>query len=231
MPLKRWRYLAVFGPELMLCTGDARVAGIPQRWWAVALPDGRLFERTSARRLRPPFDLHFDFDEARPIEVVSEHGGRRIWTRKRAGVPVRGSVRVAGSEWQLEGPLGFLDESAGHHARHTTWRWSAGIGRARGGQAVAWNLVEGLHDSPRGSERAVWVDGEPHEVGPQRFAADLSRVGDLRFEEWCAREDHTNRLLVRSDYRQPFGSFSGALPGGLELESGYGVMEWHDAWW
>jgi hypothetical protein len=36
---------------------------------------------------------------------------------------------------------------------------------------------------------------------------------------------------MRSDYRQPFGSFSGELPGGLELESGYGVMEWHDVRW
>src|SRR5215210_9225334 len=43
-PLKRWRYLGVYRPDLMLCVGDARVVGIPQRWWAVALPDGSLFE-------------------------------------------------------------------------------------------------------------------------------------------------------------------------------------------
>jgi hypothetical protein len=36
---------------------------------------------------------------------------------------------------------------------------------------------------------------------------------------------------VRSDYRQPFGSFRGVLPGGVELEQGYGVMEWHDVRW
>ena len=52
-PLKRWRYVAVYAPELMLCVGDARIAGVPQRWWAVALPDGRLFEgRRSRRRSR-----------------------------------------------------------------------------------------------------------------------------------------------------------------------------------
>jgi hypothetical protein len=77
----------------------------------------------------------------------------------------------------------------------------------------------------------VWVDGEPHEVEPLAFAEDLSEVGGLRFTEWSAREDHTNRLVMRSDYRQPFGSFEGELPGGLELESGYGVMEWHDVRW
>jgi hypothetical protein len=146
-------------------------------------------------------------------------------------VHVRGRVVAGGREWQIDGPLGFVDESAGYHARHTRWLWSAGIGRARGGEAVAWNLVEGVHDAPEASERTVWVDGEPREVGAQPFAADLSGVGGLRFEEWCTREDHTRRGPFRSHYRQPFGAFSGVLPGDVELESGYGVMEWHDVRW
>ena len=40
-----------------------------------------------------------------------------------------------------------------------------------------------------------------------------------------------NLVLVRSRYRQPFGTFSGTLPGGIALGQGYGVMEDHDAWW
>jgi hypothetical protein len=226
-PLKRWRYVGVYGPELMLCIGDARIAGIPQRWWAVALPDGRLFEGGDLGAGVIDIALR----EGPGVEVLSPHGRSWIWTRKQAGVPVSGTVRVGGREHRVDGPLGFVDESAGYHARRTTWRWSAGIGRARDGRAVAWNLVEGVHDARTASERTVWVEGEPHEVEPQAFAADLSAVGDLRFSEWCAREDHTNRVVMRSDYRQPFGSFSGSLPGGLELESGYGVMEWHDVRW
>jgi Protein of unknown function (DUF2804) len=224
-PLKRWRYVAVYAPELMLCVGDARIAGVAQRWWAVALPDGQLFE--GARDA--PIEL--SLDEGPGVEVVSPHGRSYIWTRKQAGIRVAATVRVGGRELRVDGPFGFVDESAGYHARHTRWRWSAGIGVARDGRRVAWNLVEGVHDAPRASERTVWVDGAPHEVEPVEFAADLSAVGGLRFTEWSAREDHTNRLVMRSDYRQPFGSFSGALPGGLELESGYGVMEWHDVRW
>ena len=224
-PLKRWRYVAVYAPELMLCVGDARIAGVAQRWWAVALPDGRLFE--GARDA--PIELRLD--EGPGVEVVSPHGRSYIWTRKQAGIPVSASVRLPHANYNIEGEFGFVDESAGYHARHTRWRWSAGIGRSRDGRAVAWNLVEGVHDSPRASERTVWVDGESHEVEPLAFAEDLSTVGGLRFTEWAAREDHTNRLVMRSDYRQPFGSFAGELPGGLELESGYGVMEWHDVRW
>jgi hypothetical protein len=37
-------------------------------------------------------------------------------------------------------------------------------------------------------------------------------------------------MLIRSRYRQPFGSFSGSLDG-IELESGLGVMEFHEARW
>jgi hypothetical protein len=226
-PLKRWRYLAVYGPELMLCVGDARIAGVPQRWWAVALPDGRLFE---GGRVRPDV-IDVSFGEGPGVEVVSPHGRSYIWTRKQAGVAVSGRVRVAGREFHIAGPLGFIDDSAGYHARRTAWRWSAGIGRASDGRAVAWNFVDGVHDAARASERTVWVDGEPREVEPQAFAADLSAVGGLRFSEWSAREEHRNLLVLHSRYRQPFGSFSGVLPGGLELESGYGVMEWHDVRW
>ena len=48
------------------------------------------------------------------------------------------------------------------------------------------------------------------------------------------RERHENLLLVRSDYRQPFGTFAGALPspgGPLALAEGWGVMERHSARW
>jgi hypothetical protein len=242
-PLKRWRYVGVYRPDVMLCVGEARVGGLPQRWWAVALPDGRLLERTSSRRIglrltpgrvrvaRRDLSVELELDEADGVEVVSEHGRGYIWTRKQAGIVVRGRVVALGETWALDGRHGFIDDSAGYHARHTRWRWSAGLGRATSGERVAWNLVDGVHDGSEGSERTVWVEGHPHEVAPQPFAADLSRVGGLRFTPWCEREDHTNRLLFRSDYRQPFGAFAGELPGGLELESGHGVMEWHDVRW
>ena len=234
--LKRWRYVGVFRRDVMLCVGDARVAGVPQRWWAVALPDGALFEgrrgvAVDPQRARVRGVLDLELSRPAGVEVVSPHGRSYVWTRKRAPVHIRGSVSAGGRTFELDGDDGFVDESAGYHARHTAWRWSAGIGRAEDGRAVAWNLVDGVHDAPEQSERTLWVDGEAREVAPQEFAADLSRVGELDFREWSARESHVNLLLLRNRYRQPFGEFSGRLPGGLLLAEGFGVMEEHDVLW
>lgn len=235
-PLKRWRYLGVYTPDVMLCMGAARVAGVPQRWWAVALPDGTLVEGTRGVELAPGRArvrgvLELALAEPEGVEVVSPHGRSYIWTRKHAPVHVRGHVSAAGQSWELDGDHGFVDESAGYHARHTAWRWSAGVGRADDGRRVAWNLVDGVHDAPSSSERTVWVDGEPREVAPQEFAADLSLVGGLRFREWSARHSRLNLIVMRNSYRQPFGEFSGELPCGLVLAEGYGVMEEHDVRW
>ena len=235
-PLKRWRYLGVYRPGLMLCVGNARVAGVPQRWWAVTLPDGTLLQggrgvEMSQRRVVVRGVLELQLDAGEGVEIVSPHGRSYIWTRKHAAVHVSGRVTVRGRSFEIDGDEGFLDESAGYHARHTAWRWSAGLGRTDDGRRVAWNLVDGVHDAPSSSERTVWVDGQPHEVPHQEFAEDLGSVGALRFREWSARESRMNLVLMRNSYRQPFGEFSGELPCGLRLAEGYGVMEVHDVRW
>lgn len=242
-PLKRWLYVGVYTAELMLCMGEARVGPIPQRWWAVAMPDGTLRERTTISRAGVEIDrtgvrvrsrgieVELTLGEREPVEVVSPAGGSYIWTRKQAAVPCVGTVSIDGRAFRIDGDCALVDESAGYHDRHTRWRWSAGVGRSEDGRRVGWNLVDGIHDAPQRSERTVWVDGEPREVGQVGFAPDLSAVAGLRFTEWSAREDNTNLLWLRSVYRQPFGAFAGELPGGLALAEGYGVMESHDVRW
>ena len=86
------------------------------------------------------------------------------------------------------------------------------------------------------SERTLWIEGEPQEVGTVQFASDLSSVefsggGWLVFHEEAARERRENLLLLRSAYRQPFGTYSGSLPDRITLREAYGVMEHHEAVW
>jgi hypothetical protein len=248
-PLKRWRYVGLYGPDMMLCIGAARVGIASLNFWAVIEPDGRLLERTtlssggvqvgdrrvSVKAKGAAIELELsEIPDSEPVEVVSPAGSHYIWTRKHL-MHARGFVDAGGQRREIDQEA-FIDDSAGYHERHTKWQWPAGIGAAATGERVAWNLVAGVHDAATGSERTVWVDGRAREAAPVGFGADLESIGcedgsRLDFSEWGARTDDTNLLLFRSRYRQPFGTFSGVLPGGVELAEGYGVMEDHDVFW
>ena len=82
----------------------------------------------------------------------------------------------------------------------------------------------------------MWVAGEPHEAAAVTFAPDLTRIAaadgsQLRFTPEAERSRTENLLVVRSEYRAPFGTFAGTLPGGIELAHGLGVVEHHRARW
>jgi hypothetical protein len=243
-PLKTWRYVGVFGPELMVCVGLVRVGRARQSFWAVwDRETGRLWERTAlggggvtlapgrvaVRGRRVAIDIRLD--EAAGVETVCPSGPAYAWTRKQAGIRARGTVALPGGEIRFVRARAVIDDTAAYYARHTRWRWSAGVGVGDHGSELAWNLVEGVNDPAVGSERTVWVDGRPVEVAPVRFDADLGGVGELRFAAEAERARDENLLVLRSRYRQPFGTFSGALPDGSALVDGWGVMEDHEVWW
>lgn len=249
-PLKRWRYVAVFGEQLMLCVGSARVGPLRSSWWAVwDRGRGELAEATGLGRGGVRFGpggavavrdrgvrIEATVDEGAAVETLNAHGGQYVWTRKQAARPARARVTRGGRTVAVEG-LAVVDDTAGYHARVTEWLWCAGVGRAEDGAPVGWNLVSGVNDGPAASERSVWHADAAHEVGPVAIAPDLTAVafaegGGLRFAAEAVRERREDFLrLVRSDYRQPFGTFSGRLPGIGALAEGYGVMEHHIARW
>ena len=231
-PLKRWRWVGAFGPDGMACAARASIGGLPVSWWA-AWDGERLHERMHRRagpvRMAPGHvrcaGLELAFEEGEGVEVVSPHGAQHIWTRKQAGMPMRGTLLGRPFEGR-----GFVDDTAGYHARETAWFWSAGVGVAESGAPVAWNLVDGVHDGLQASERTVWVDGTPHAVDPLPFAHDLSAVGDLRCAPVAVRSHRERLLLLSSEYEMPFGRFSGSLPHAGPLH-GWGVTERHRVRW
>jgi hypothetical protein len=201
--------------------------------WRVGIgsgPGAVLLERGRVRVADGAVELELELEETAGVETVCSSGSSYAWTRKQGGVRAHGTVSIGGARRDLDARA-VIDDTAAYYERHTSWRWSAGVGLARDGRELAWNLVEGVNDPPRASERTVWIDGEPTEVAPTRFEADLSCVGALRFAAEATREQRQNLLLLRSSYRQPFGTFAGELMPGVELAEGYGVMEEHDVWW
>jgi hypothetical protein len=252
-PLKRWRYVGIFSEELSACAAIVQIGPARQSFWALHdRGDGSVRERTrmlpcrgelelarAPGRLRIS-DLGVELDllleEEAGIEALCANGRAAVWTRKQAGIAAHGTLSLDGGPARAIGARAVIDDTAGHHARETEWRWSAGVGEGPAGEALAWNLVSGVNDSPTGSERAVWVEGRPHEVAAVSFAEDLSSIACedgslLSFTAEAERSRSDNLLIVRSDYRAPFGTFSGTLPGGVELARGHGVMEHHRARW
>jgi hypothetical protein len=242
-PLKAWRYVGVFGPDLMLCVGAVRVGRARQAFWAVwDRRHRRLYERTvrgrgrvrltrgAARVLERDVQIDLSWEETRGVEAICPTGRSYAWTCKQGGVRARGTVVLDGEPRGLDAPA-VIDDTGAYYERHTRWRWSAGVGLTEDGRPAAWNLVAGVNDPQVNSERTVWIDGAASEPPPSRFADDLSAVDDLRFTGEARRERRENLLLVRSAYTQPFGTFAGELAPGVALAQGYGVMEDHDVWW
>ncbi len=242
-PLKAWRYVGFFSPQASICAARVRIGPLHDAFWAVwdraagelrsgaGLRAGRVGMSTGAVSVRRDgVRVEIELTEEPGVETICASGAAYGWTRKQGGIPALARLVLGGRRLELVG-LAVVDDTAAYYERHTRWEWSAGAGRTPDGRALAWNLVAGVNDPRAASERTVWVDGIPQEAPPCTFAADLSAVGELRFQPEAELARRTNLGLVRSDYRQPIGSFSGHLPGGHELAEGYGVMERHDAWW
>ncbi|MGH2912908.1 MAG: DUF2804 domain-containing protein [Solirubrobacteraceae bacterium] len=250
-PLKRWRYVGVFGEQFMICAATVQVGPARQTFWAVFERSSRaITERTRMVPRRGALDLtpgrlqvrddavllDLSLDEDNGIEARCAHGGEQVWTRKQAGVRAHGTLILGARPPIAIDALAVIDDTAGYHARVTEWWWAAGVGSAPDGTPLAFNLVQGVNDPPSGSERAVWVAGIPHEAPAVHFSSDLSTISsndgsELRFTAESERSRHDNLLLVSSDYRAPFGSFSGTLPGGIPLAHALGVVEHHRARW
>ncbi|HEV2981773.1 MAG TPA: DUF2804 family protein [Solirubrobacteraceae bacterium] len=254
--LKRWRYVAVFCEQLMACAARVHVGPATQSFWALYMRErAELRERThnfyGRTRVSLPAGgvrvadagvlLELELDEGSPVAAHCVNDGGDVWTRKQAGVRASGNLVLGSAAPQRVSAMAVIDDTAGYHPRHTEWWWSAGVGSARSGEALAWNLVSGVNDPASRSERAVWTGSETYECAPVAFSADLSRIdgadgAQLRFSAEAERSRADNLLLVASEYRAPFGTFSGALPGGagrapLQLASGLGVVEHHRARW
>jgi hypothetical protein len=246
--LKRWRYVGLYARELSLCVGAVRVGPFRQSFWAVwDRAAGKLHERTVFRTgsvqlsrgvvavRERNVDIALRLEEGPGVEVVTPYGRGYVWTRKQGGLAACGTVVVDGSRRDVDGPA-VVDDWAGYPPRHTSWLWSAGLGRDVAGRRIAWNLVTGVNDGDRDSERTIWIDSLPREVEPVSFAPDLSAIvfadgAELRFASEAVRRREDHLLFLRSSYEQPFGAFSGSLCGGVRLREGYGVMERHVAVW
>jgi hypothetical protein len=182
-----------------------------------------------------------------PLTQETARKNRKVaYTHKDAAMPAELSLTWGGTALPSTG-LATLDWTCAVALRHTSWNWASLAHRLPDGRRVGLNLSAKVYldDAGRQLENAVWLDGRLHLLGnvsfalPREPAVEPWRIHgddlDLRFVPLGARHEHVHLGLVRSDFVQPFGRFSGWLqvPGGdrLTLDQSFGVVEDHDALW
>jgi hypothetical protein len=164
-------------------------------------------------------------------------------TEKRSLLAVKGELTVRGRRRSLDGALGGYDYTHGILARRTIWRWAYALGRAKTGERVAFNLVQGFVGEP---ECTAWVDGDVFPLREGRFAFDRAeplsdwRVStadgavDLRFKPGGMHSERKNFGVIASNFVQPVGAYSGVVRAGgreLELDGALGVTEDQEVLW
>jgi hypothetical protein len=121
--------------------------------------------------------------------------------------------------------------------RHTRWRWAFATGRARDGEPLAFNVVQGFVGE---AECALFTQGDVQPLAEPKFSFDRDRPSDpwslkgegidLRFEVGAVHAQNTNLVVVRSRFLQPVGTFYGTI-GGRNVDGMPGVVEDQDVVW
>lgn len=180
-----------------------------------------------------------------PLSAIAEpRPGAIAATQKRALLPVTGTLRAAGRTFDLDRAEAGIDYSHGYPPRHTVWNWCFALGRARSGERVALNLVQGFVGE---AECVAWVGDVLYPLPEGRFTHDPEhplapwrvRTGDdaanLEFAPQAMHREDRRLGVISSRFAQVAGHFHGtlALPGRppLELDGVPGVVEDQDMLW
>lgn len=185
---------------------------------------------------------NFDAKNAPPclLAVGPIEGGNVHATVKSAGMPLTGSVKVAGREFDLAGGVASFDHSNGFLARETAWRWASAHSLELG-----FNLQSGYFGN---NENALWLDGQLISLGTAHFDFDAKNILqawhiytddgllDLQFQPEGCRRENKNLLIAASRYAQPIGTFSGWVKASADaaprrIERLAGVTEDHFSRW
>ncbi len=169
-----------------------------------------------------------EFDESgfTPMSLCTRSGRNGwVYAHKVAALPARGHIECQGRLYDLEDCRAFAhhDFSAGYMRRETFWNWACFSGESTDGQAVGLNVSCGVNETSY-SENCLWVDGRPQPLGLCQFRYDWDAPAgsdwhvtnadgslDLVFSPEGQHAERLNLGLIRSDFKQIFGQFSGRI--------------------
>ncbi|WP_442802104.1 MULTISPECIES: DUF2804 domain-containing protein [unclassified Shewanella] len=174
------------------------------------------------------------------------------YTQKHNGLKPQGQLTINDEPQPLNQVLGSYDFSAGYMRRETSWRWACINAHSDKG-VIGLNLAAGVNETGC-NENVFWVNGERHLLGSvhfdfARFRGDKqgSKQGELwriysdngqielSFKSQNCRQEKLNLLLLKSNFRQYIGYYSGYIidNSGTKhtLDKVLGLTEDHFARW
>lgn len=173
------------------------------------------------------------------------------FTHKSAGLHVEGSVRLGNDHWDLAtaNTAAVVDYTIGYHARETSWNWASFAGQTHDGTRIGLNLANPTHQ-----ENACWINDVQYRIGTVRFQytdsispwhiesnestqstdEGLATV-NLTFQPKHCRYQDINFVVLKSQFQQPCGVFSGTITTSdgtvIDFNDIPGVVEEHSARW
>ncbi|MEZ9011175.1 DUF2804 domain-containing protein [Vibrio splendidus] len=167
------------------------------------------------------------------------------YTQKHNALRISGDIQIKGEPLVLEQARAGYDFSAGYMRRETSWRW-ASINTQSNGTDIGLNLAAGVNETG-GCENVLWVNGTRHLLNPVQFTFSrqdtnlpwqiTSQDGriNLTFTPLNNRSEKLNLWLLKSNFRQFIGHFSGSIEdnNGVthQLDGVLGLTEDHFARW
>ncbi|MBV7315914.1 DUF2804 domain-containing protein [Shewanella sp. NIFS-20-20] len=167
------------------------------------------------------------------------------YTQKHNALAVKGRLEINGTSVSLIDAIGGYDFSAGYMRRDTSWRW-ASMNALTDVGTIGFNLAAGVNETGL-TENVFWCNGERHLLGPVHFEFNRKAPSDpwlitsvdgrvnLRFSGLNHRSEKRDLWLLRSNFRQNIGRFSGDIidnNGRLhQFSEVFGLSEDHYARW
>ena len=187
-----------------------------------------------------------DIDSVQPLVVVSPVDENRPLYTHKVACPVEGMVMIGDEKIRLdpEKDIGLMDVQKTFYPYHTFWKWATFGGYDARGRLIALNACQNfISDDEKYNENCTWVDGKITLLTAARFEFDEKALMEpwsvettdggleVTFRPAGERRGRTNLGVVMSDFHQPFGEFTGKMPGrGQEeivVDGAFGLCEHH----
>lgn len=201
------------------------------------------------RRGQPPVQadlkLFCPLDQITPLVAVLPVAKNRPFYTHKAPCPVEGAVRIGSETIRLDPDrhTALLDVQKTFYPYRTFWNWATFAGFDSDGRRVALNLCSNIvRAGDAHNENCAWVEGKIRRLGQARFDFDPKHLRpwrlttldgtDLTFHPLGEKSKRTRVGPLQSDFHQPYGRFSGRVPGPdgeVAVDGLIGVCEHHVA--